>query len=573
MPIRSYHALWRRQSFRSQLTLWFGSLCLLALLGVGAYVGRIATQVLTNSGGEALYVSARSAADLLNSKLRERSQEIDLFRHSPLMVRGALDSDELRRALELRKTTHGEYAWIGVADVDGTVTQAIGGLLVGEKVDKRPWFKAALSGIFVGDVHEAVLLAKRLPNAQPDQPLRFIDFAAPIVGDDGRVRGVLGSHAHWSWVTETVEAVVLNQASHRRTEVLIADQAGTVLYPFRHAGQLSLPQRLQPGAHYETLDWADGGSFLTSMATVRLPVEDSPEWQIALRQPIDVAREEVQALRQRLLLLGVLVAAICAFVAHRLASRVSRPVEQLAHAARQIERREDNPSYPREGHSAEIDQLNQSFQSMTHSLLAREGDLSHLNKSLETQVSERTEALRMANTELERLVIRDALTGLYNRRRFDEKLREDFQLFQRGGRAFALLVIDVDHFKNVNDTHGHPAGDAVLQHLAAVIADSVRATDFVARYGGEEFVVLLPAPQQDSEALIVAEKLREAVATATFPAVGRVTISLGLSRAAPDDTEGADVLRRADQGLYLAKQQGRNRTVSVPVGTEDAAGG
>ena len=556
---------WRRQSFRNQLTLWFGSLCLLALLGGGAYVGRIATQEIASSGGEALYVSARSAADLLNTHLRERSQEIDLMRQSPMLMRGALDSADLRRVLDARKATHGEYAWIGVTDADGNVLQATGGLLVGEKVNKRPWFISARSGLFIGDVHEAVLLAKRLPNAQPDQPLRFIDFAAPILGDNGELRGVLGSHAHWAWVTETVESVVLNQAARLRTEVLIADQAGNVLYPFRHAGQLHLPKRQQPGAHYETLAWADGGNYLTSMVTVSLPNDAAPEWRIALRQPIDVAFAEVKALRQRLVVLGLLMAALCAFIAHRLASRVSRPVEQLALAAGQIERRDGTPVYPQSGHSAEIDQLNQSFQSMTHSLLERESELSRLNASLEAQVTERTEALHRANAELGRLVVRDALTGLYNRRRFDEKLREDFLLFQRGGRAFAVLMIDVDHFKRINDTYGHPAGDAVLQHLAGVIADSVRTTDFVARYGGEEFLVLLPEPQQGEEALVVAEKIRRAVAAEPFPMVGHLTVSLGLSRANLDDAAGAEVVQRADQGLYLAKQQGRNRTVSVPV--------
>lgn len=565
----------RSFSFRNQLTLWFGGLSLAALLGGGAYVGYIATGEMAQSGGEALYINARSAADLLATNLRERAQEIDLLRLSPTFTRGDLASKDVRQALDARKAAHNEYAWIGVTNARGVITQATDGILVGETVDHRPWFSAALKGNFVGDVHDAVLLAKRLPNVRQDQPLRFIDFSAPILDEQGRLRGVLGAHAHWSWVTDTVEAVVSGPGALSRAEVLIADKAGNILYPFRYAGVLKLPRGADanPGTHYASVAWDDGERYLTSLVPVASPGESQLGWRVVLRQPAQVAQAPVRALRNQLLVLGLGTALLCGLLAHRLASRVSRPLEHLADAARRIERREAAPPYPAGHHAAEIDQLNQSFQSMTQSLLEREQQLSQLNASLETLVDERTQALHRANAELESLVVRDPLTGLYNRRRFDERLAELLQLSQRTGHAFALMLVDADHFKRVNDTFGHPAGDAVLKQLARLISDNVRVTDFVARYGGEEFVVLLPDVRDVREGLSVAEKLRAAVAAHDFGAVGPLTVSIGLGCTHSGDRVPDDLVGRADKALYQAKQQGRNRTVALPLATPETPAG
>ncbi|MBF0743828.1 GGDEF domain-containing protein, partial [Shigella flexneri] len=125
------------------LTLWFGTLTLASVLGVGLYLGRVATQDLARFAGEILHTTARSATDLLASNLRERALEIDLLRKSPLLMQGDLDGDTLRDALDVRKDAHMEYAWIGVASPGGQVLQAAGGMLVGEKVDQRDWFREA----------------------------------------------------------------------------------------------------------------------------------------------------------------------------------------------------------------------------------------------------------------------------------------------------------------------------------------------------------------------------------------------------------------------------------------------
>ncbi len=166
------------------------------------------------------------------------------------------------------------------------------------------------------------------------------------------------------------------------------------------------------------------------------------------------------------------------------------------------------------------------------------------------------------------LAQKDGLTAVHNRRSFDDRLAFELQRAQRYGRELTLLALDVDHFKRVNDSHGHQAGDAVLKFLAALLERSVRAgVDLVARVGGEEFAVLLPETNAAS-AHSVAERIRSAVEAAQIPVTGhapiRVTVSIGVCahRGAADRPESLQ--GDADRALYGAKRQGRNRVVVSP---------
>src|SRR6476646_2986297 len=151
-------------SFRGRLALWFGGLSLLTLLSVGLYVGRLATQQIEVTSGETVHATALAAATLLAANLRERELEITLLSQEPQFVRGDLAHPDVLASLELRKTLRSEFAWLGVADAHGKVVQAIGGMLQGQSVAKRPGFIAAQQGVYTGDVHEALLLAKLLPS-------------------------------------------------------------------------------------------------------------------------------------------------------------------------------------------------------------------------------------------------------------------------------------------------------------------------------------------------------------------------------------------------------------------------
>lgn len=165
----------------------------------------------------------------------------------------------------------------------------------------------------------------------------------------------------------------------------------------------------------------------------------------------------------------------------------------------------------------------------------------------------------------------DALTGVANRRFFDRRLHEEISLWRRRGECLSCLLVDLDHFKQINDRHGHQIGDLVLQQVARTLNLGLRTSDVLARYGGEEFILLLP-DTDSAQAADIAERLRAAVAALTWPQTpgGRlqVTASFGLacidsSQRTTLDDPARWLLRQSDSALYLAKAAGRNRVAAV----------
>jgi len=175
------------------------------------------------------------------------------------------------------------------------------------------------------------------------------------------------------------------------------------------------------------------------------------------------------------------------------------------------------------------------------------------------------------NERLKHIGLTDALTGVHNRRYFDQRLREEVDRALRKGHALSCLLLDLDHFKMVNDTHGHLIGDVVLREVAEQVKDQLRLSDAMARYGGEEFAILL-VQTDEVTARTIAERIREAIASTPIrlpdSRILTVTLSIGVSttkeevRGADIDAKARDLVDRADHALYAAKHGGRNRVMS-----------
>lgn len=178
---------------------------------------------------------------------------------------------------------------------------------------------------------------------------------------------------------------------------------------------------------------------------------------------------------------------------------------------------------------------------------------------LRGKLRQRNQELGSAMEQIRELVNLDSLTGVYNRRRLFEVIHEESSRYSRSPGSFSICLLDIDHFKLVNDTYGHQAGDAILQAVAQCVAADLRTIDCFGRYGGEEFLMVLPQTPLEG-ALIKAERVLGKVASLTFPEIGdefRVTVSIGVAEYHNgEDTD--DTLLRADKALYEAKDAGRN---------------
>ncbi len=196
-------------------------------------------------------------------------------------------------------------------------------------------------------------------------------------------------------------------------------------------------------------------------------------------------------------------------------------------------------------------------------LLSADGEVNHIGLIVYdvTDTAIGKAALEAANDQLETLSRTDRLTGLNNRGHWEESLSQEFKRVQRTRQPCSLIMFDIDHFKKVNDTYGHPAGDEVIRKTAQTLRETIRETDIAGRYGGEEFGVIL-IDTQAQDALIVAERLRTAIEALTVSYEGnaiRYTISLGIAEQTEEMTDHSQLIECADQALYQSKQSGRNQ--------------
>lgn len=547
-------------SYRNRLALLIGGFVLLMLLVLSLFVDKFGTARLTAERGNQLLTIARGVSQMLAQTILEREREVLLLSRRTVMSSGALDGDETRSELDRIKASYQHYAWIGVTDASGKIMAAADGLLEGQDASARPWFIHGQQKSFVGDAHEALLLAKKLPRTNANEPLRFVDFSSPIFAQDGTLRGVVATHASWDWVAEIISNFLPQDVASQGVEAFIVNQQGAFLHPYAWL-ETPLPGGLPEDGLYAALEWHKEGKFLTAVVDVPATAPVHLGWRVVLRQPLQQALLTVHELEQILLYMGLLMSAVATLLAYLLARRFSRPLEQIVAAAGSVEQGNESMSIKVSSGSSEIIQLSEALEAMLKTLVERKQELFSINQTLEQRVQSRTEELAQANRELEHLVRHDVLTGLLNRRAFIELLQAEFQRMKRTQQGFALMLLDIDRFKQVNDQYGHDAGDAVLQHVARTVQAAVRSTDWVARLGGEEFVVLMPNTAET--AISVAEKVREAVEMSHAPIVEQVTVSIGVSLSASSQVNEDVIVKLADSAMYQAKTGGRNQVVGA----------
>jgi len=669
-------AVFRQASLRTWLTTVVLAALLSAVLACSLLMDRMARSHAEQAALDTLTDVAGGFRDDLERGMEQNVGDIGLL--AGMTRFGELgDPASARRALDHLQQRLPQFAWVGLTDRNGHVTAATGGLLQGADVSARPWFSGARDRPYVGDVHDAVLLAKLLPAAP--EPWRFVDIAFPIQDAHGERIATLGAHLSWSWARQVKADLISSLRASRQADALVIARDGTVLLG---------PPELE-GRHW--VPPADDSDYFAMMPTRARGAFNGLGWTVVVLQPQAVALADYRVLQRQILVVAAVLVLLCVPLSWGIAWRLSSPLYQLAAAIARQDHLGDTPM-PRIRGYREVGLLSDALVALSERQQAQDRALHDLNTGLEHRVDERTQLLQQATRELEanerrlrtitdnlpaliayidheqrvlfanatyrewmgmapdammgrtmrelltpaayagrephilaalvgercvfeaehalhdiertlqitylpdvredgsvagfyalsadvttmKLVERhleqlsrvDMLTGLPNRRQFEERLDQAIARAARSGRTLALMLLDVDKFKQINDTLGHGAGDAVLKTVASRLSGCVRVTDTVARLAGDEFVIVLEGLNHRDEADGVARKILRAVRedTEAGDRVLQLSTSIGIAFYRGGPVSPPALVAQADAALYEAKSAGRNtfRRAALP---------
>lgn len=658
-----------RNSLRAQISFASGAIALLLSLALSYYAAENSKNQIEKSEGDSFARRAASMLDVLDRGMFERSREIQ----NAATLEDIRDADvpvgRKREILERLQSSFNAYAWIGICDVQGKGLVGTGKYLEGKDLAKRPWCSKGRDRAYLGDMHDALLLSKLLPNPSGEM-FYLVDVAAPVIDKQGKLQGVLCGHIFWKWAEEVLDSkktpgkdtfllsqdgLVLSGPEPARSD--LAKVAPLTLRTLRQSGQSS-------GYLLET--WADGKTYLIGYAKSS-GYRDYPGmgWISLMREDVTQAFTPARQLRQRILAMGVMLGLMFAWLGWLMAGRIAGPITRISQAADKVAAGELTYDVPMQQGNGEVAHLSTAIHDMVSSLTreiserrkAEEGlRLSaevFANNSEAIVITDASNAIVMVNrafTEItgysdrevlgknprilasgrhtkefyqgfftvlhshnqwrgeiwnkrkngevfpewitvsvlrdergevthyiavyldlserkkeeeriQYLANYDVLTGLPNRYLLNDRLEQGLSYAQGHQARLAVMFIDLDHFKNINDSLGHDIGDALLKMVADRLKQCLRRSDTIARLGGDEFVAVIGDLNSEDEATFIAEKMIASLMQ-QFD-VGEyqlsVTPSIGVS-IYPEDGETATLLlRNADLAMYRAKDAGRNR--------------
>lgn len=377
---------------------------LISILLTGVLVLIIENKVIDQAKGqigEGLAALALQTSDKLDRGMFERYREVALISSQIAYTNAASSNADHGKLLARVQKSYKFYDWIGMTDLDGKVLVSGSGLLAGADVSARPWFHQGLRGGYVGDVHEALLLAKLLPG-QPGELRRFVDVAFPYANAAGKVQGVLGAHMSWKWASD-VEQSVVGSSNLPSLETVILSARGEVflgpqalLRKTLNLESFRLAHRERNGYVLET--WPDGSDYLVGFSQTGAMVKEYPGlgWVVLVRQNVDAAYAPVRALRRYILGSGLALAGLFSVFGFAVARKITRPLKELAASAARMQEGDLLEVTPGQGGYSEIHALSDTLNVLVANLDGRRRQLEHLNSTLEARVAGRTRELTEA---------------------------------------------------------------------------------------------------------------------------------------------------------------------------------
>jgi signal transduction histidine kinase/DNA-binding response OmpR family regulator len=319
-------------------------------------------------------------------------------------------TENRRLLLETLQQSYEGYAWIGFANKEGKVEVSTKGILEGENVSKRPWFVEGLKGSFVGDVHLAKLLAKKLPPLPNGEPLRFLDVAHPVYNLKGDLIGVLGAHLSWQWIEDLSTNLMLNIPQDKQIEILIVDKKGVIIFDSQEKLEgesiysfIPLIELSQSSSILQQQDFQGIKYLISHHQDNGYSDFQGLGWHIFIKQPTAIAFKAADDLQRQILIYGLILASIFSVIGWKIAKQITQPLLTISQQANQISQGNRDISiyqFIENDHfyqgKNELILLSSSISDLVQTLISQENKLQKMNKELEDKILIRTEELNIA---------------------------------------------------------------------------------------------------------------------------------------------------------------------------------
>lgn len=530
---------------RTFLALIFVAFVILLSTTLGSLMSSRSTQAIEEEIGVSLAGTAYQMSDKLDNFMWSRSGEVKLLTELELLKQ-ADNPEAIQNLLNQLQSTFPSFSWIGFMNTEGEVLAGTGGILVGNNIAERPVFTEGIKGSFIGDVHEAVLLAKLLPNPS-GEPLKFVDTSYAVSGASGETVGVLAAHLSWEWAKE-VEHTLLHSETDKAKDFelfIVSQKDDTVLlgpegWIGRELKLDSLSSARSGNSSWALENWPDGEKYLTGYAYGDGYL-DYPGlgWTVLVRQPESVAFAPVGEIQQDIVFAGLIAAVLFAGLGLLIAEFISRPIRQLTQAADRI-RQGGAPEIPETKGFKDIQSLSYSLRSLLDSLLHTEDALGHMQNA----------------------ALRDQLTELPNRMALERYLEKTIEDFDPDTETLIFMYLDLDGFKKVNDTLGHQVGDILLKKVAMRLQTTTREGGITVRLGGDEFLLISRTPLSGAyaEADKHSSEVLKLINNPFIVDMNQLSIGCSIGVAFYNRSAGSvtEVIHTADECLYKSKKSGKN---------------
>jgi diguanylate cyclase (GGDEF)-like protein len=529
-------------NLRAYMALFFGLIIIALTMLLSITISKQSGDTIKREIGNSLSTTAYHMADKLDSFMWSRIGEVEVLSQID-DIKSHQDIPAAQTLLDQLKSSIPVFSWIGLTNAAGKVVAASDRILVGSDISERPVYQEGKKGTFIGDVHNAVLLANLLPNPT-GEPMQFVDISKSLTDENGKFTGVLAAHLSWEWSRQVKDEIVeplKDELSGAEVFVVSGMDDTVLLGPDGMIGdelKLNSVRNARNGENSWLVEqWPDGKRYLTGFA-VGDGHHDYPglDWTVIVRIPEENAFAPVEKLKSYIIKLGTITAFVFAIIGWFLAGFITNPLRKISRAAHNL-RLGKKTTIPLIKGIKDLELLSGSLRDLVDSLVLTESNLG----------------------KMESLAHHDSLTGLGNRVALDQFIKQA----KYNGQSLSFLYTDLDGFKAVNDSHGHQTGDLLLQGVALRLKESTRNEDAIFRLGGDEFLVIVNTKNEAKEhALsVIANNLIRNINKPYVISDVQLTVGCSVGGAIwPDhDIDPFTVISYADEALYASKRAGKNQ--------------